>query len=225
MDPQVRVWSSAVRGRQAWCRAPRRSPCLPCCGPELRLWRWRDSNPRPSACKAGALPTELHPRVDLRFCVAPRFVHGSTALQQHPNSSARLDGVGAVGGGGIGTVGRERSRLYPSSRAQAERMAVPRRLRVERRAAGSGSKCYRGACLRMPWEHGGWARSVHWREERISLLRFGYRTAQVRHGPPQRAGRAGHGRPSDGLKRDRFKDHRPERSHRVRNRSPHVRGP
>jgi hypothetical protein len=29
----------------------------------------------------------------------------------------------------------------------------------------------------MPWEHGGWAR-VRAREERISLLRFGYRTAQ-----------------------------------------------
>ena len=25
-------------------------------------WRWRDSNSRPPACKAGALPTELHPR-------------------------------------------------------------------------------------------------------------------------------------------------------------------
>ena len=25
------------------------------------LWRWWDSNPRPPACKAGALPAELHP--------------------------------------------------------------------------------------------------------------------------------------------------------------------
>ena len=25
-------------------------------------WRWRDSNPWPPACRAGALPTELHPR-------------------------------------------------------------------------------------------------------------------------------------------------------------------
>ncbi len=24
-------------------------------------WRWGDSNPRPQACKACALPTELHP--------------------------------------------------------------------------------------------------------------------------------------------------------------------
>ena len=26
-------------------------------------WRWRDSNSRPPACKAGALPTELHPHI------------------------------------------------------------------------------------------------------------------------------------------------------------------
>jgi hypothetical protein len=47
-------------------------------------------------CKAGALPTELHPRADLQFCVALRFMDGSTALQQHHDSSARLDGVSAV---------------------------------------------------------------------------------------------------------------------------------
>ena len=27
------------------------------------LWRWWDSNPWPPACRAGALPTELHPHV------------------------------------------------------------------------------------------------------------------------------------------------------------------
>ena len=27
-----------------------------------RWWRWWDSNPWPPACRAGALPTELHPR-------------------------------------------------------------------------------------------------------------------------------------------------------------------
>ena len=27
----------------------------------LWRWRWRDSNSWPPACKAGALPTELHP--------------------------------------------------------------------------------------------------------------------------------------------------------------------
>ena len=26
-------------------------------------WRWWDSNPWPPACRAGALPTELHPRI------------------------------------------------------------------------------------------------------------------------------------------------------------------
>ena len=32
------------------------------CTPLSRCsWRWRDSNPWPPACKAGALPTELHP--------------------------------------------------------------------------------------------------------------------------------------------------------------------
>ena len=29
-----------------------------------RWWRWRDSNPWPPACRAGALPTELHPQRD-----------------------------------------------------------------------------------------------------------------------------------------------------------------
>ena len=28
-----------------------------------RVWRWWDSNPWPPACRAGALPTELHPRL------------------------------------------------------------------------------------------------------------------------------------------------------------------
>jgi hypothetical protein len=53
-------------------------------------------------CRAGALPTELHPHADLRFCAASRLMHGSTAIQQHHNSSARLDRVG----GGIGTADR-----------------------------------------------------------------------------------------------------------------------
>ena len=30
-------------------------------------WRWRDSNSWPPACKAGALPTELHPHVGFNF--------------------------------------------------------------------------------------------------------------------------------------------------------------
>ena len=30
--------------------------------PKKNWWRWRELNPRPHACKACALPTELHPR-------------------------------------------------------------------------------------------------------------------------------------------------------------------
>ena len=29
----------------------------------VRWWRWWDSNPWPPACRAGALPTELHPHI------------------------------------------------------------------------------------------------------------------------------------------------------------------
>ena len=29
---------------------------------KLNWWRWQESNPRPSACKADALPVELHPQ-------------------------------------------------------------------------------------------------------------------------------------------------------------------
>ena len=32
-----------------------------CCRCFEKWWRWRDSNPWPPACRAGALPTELHP--------------------------------------------------------------------------------------------------------------------------------------------------------------------
>ena len=33
----------------------------------LLSWRWRDSNSWPPACKAGALPTELHPQRNNKF--------------------------------------------------------------------------------------------------------------------------------------------------------------
>ena len=32
-----------------------------------RWWRWRDSNPWPPACRAGALPTELHPQMGFQL--------------------------------------------------------------------------------------------------------------------------------------------------------------
>ena len=34
-------------------------------------WRWWDSNPWPPACRAGALPTELHPRIPSAFAADP----------------------------------------------------------------------------------------------------------------------------------------------------------
>ena len=34
-----------------------------CCRCFEKWWRWRDSNPWPPACRAGALPTELHPHL------------------------------------------------------------------------------------------------------------------------------------------------------------------
>lgn len=37
----------------------------------LYWWRWADSNRWPSACKADALPTELHPRT---FSKKPKFL-------------------------------------------------------------------------------------------------------------------------------------------------------
>ena len=46
-------------------------PCLPI-GPQTRTsswWRWRESNPRHSACKADALPIELHPHAADVPCV------------------------------------------------------------------------------------------------------------------------------------------------------------
>ena len=43
-------------------------------------WRWWDSNPWPPACRAGALPTELHPQIigNLLFLQFLRFCAGRT---------------------------------------------------------------------------------------------------------------------------------------------------
>ena len=40
-------------------------------------WRWRESNPWPPACRAGALPAELHPHL-MRFLLSFRFAVGLT---------------------------------------------------------------------------------------------------------------------------------------------------
>ena len=53
------------------------------CSSHTWWWRWWDSNPWPPACRAGALPTELHPRFKCKmqnakckifgFCFSPLF--------------------------------------------------------------------------------------------------------------------------------------------------------
>ena len=43
-------------------------------------WRWRDSNSWPPACKAGALPTELHPHQDY-FLFNYTLNHSETCFQ------------------------------------------------------------------------------------------------------------------------------------------------
>ncbi len=40
-------------------------------------WRWGESNSWPPACKAGALPTELHPHVYYSFLIKKRFLNKS----------------------------------------------------------------------------------------------------------------------------------------------------
>ena len=47
----------------------------------LNWWRWRESNPRHPACKAGALPIELHPLINL------------VGLDRLELSTSRLSGV------------------------------------------------------------------------------------------------------------------------------------
>ena len=58
-----------------------RSPCARnCCLPfwffcvrlPKRWWRWWDSNPWPPACRAGALPAELHPHFLWDFAFSPK---------------------------------------------------------------------------------------------------------------------------------------------------------
>ena len=46
-------------------------------------WRWRESNPWPPACRAGALPAELHPHIGICFAVsAIRFPDWSLKIEQ-----------------------------------------------------------------------------------------------------------------------------------------------
>ena len=50
-------------------------------------WRWRDSNSWPPACKAGALPTELHPRYNYWSIKILNFFHKNLAATCSPTSS------------------------------------------------------------------------------------------------------------------------------------------
>ena len=58
-----------------------------------RWWRWRDSNPWPPACRAGALPAELHPHKGFAFTVSMicRFLCGrSLTIEQQDLSALAL---------------------------------------------------------------------------------------------------------------------------------------
>ena len=62
-----------------------------------RWWRWRDSNPWPSACRADALPTELHPRKGLMnnycwkaFGFSSDIIHFSSFIFLQPHSRRRM---------------------------------------------------------------------------------------------------------------------------------------
>ena len=58
-------------------------------------WRWRDSNSRPPACKAGALPTELHPHLIWQPPALPHRLQCSTIGRLGLNRRVR-DGNGCV---------------------------------------------------------------------------------------------------------------------------------
>ena len=50
------------------------------CGTFVPWWRWWDSNPWPPACRAGALPTELHPHF-LMVCSYLHLLVGPSGLE------------------------------------------------------------------------------------------------------------------------------------------------
>ena len=50
-----------------------------------RWWRWWDSNPWPPACRAGALPTELHPHIVLGFYFEYPYLSLVSPLQISPS--------------------------------------------------------------------------------------------------------------------------------------------
>jgi hypothetical protein len=61
--------SQGIKG--GFPEAPRTQPHRPCRGSLALTWRRSDSNRRPPACKAGALPTELRPQRNTRWTHRP----------------------------------------------------------------------------------------------------------------------------------------------------------
>ena len=64
---------------------------------KVRWWRWTDSNCRPPACKAGALPTELHPHITHRF-----FENDFASLCVWFPKGTRFPSVSPPASGGVG---------------------------------------------------------------------------------------------------------------------------
>ena len=92
--PWWRWWDSVSRELRARSSAGRKRPPEVCSVPlpfeslfcsvmnsfphSLLWWRWWDSNPWPPACRAGALPAELHPHFVNRLRFSPFFSgHGN----------------------------------------------------------------------------------------------------------------------------------------------------
>ena len=65
----------------------------------LPEWRWGDSNPWPPACKAGALPTELHPHIGFGYWLNFNqslmwfYIFSTMGLNGLEPSTSRLSGV------------------------------------------------------------------------------------------------------------------------------------
>ena len=55
--------------------------CAGVCLSGLPEWRWWDSNPWPPACRAGALPTELHPHVVFSVALFLYFLMSLNEIQ------------------------------------------------------------------------------------------------------------------------------------------------
>ena len=67
-----------------------RPPARPAHDAQQDWWSQTGSNRRPPACKAGALPTELWPRVRIRWCSSRRRMVGPGRLEL---PTSRLSGV------------------------------------------------------------------------------------------------------------------------------------